>query len=104
MREDTVFDKILKGELSADIVLESEDFLAFKDINPKAKIHILIIPKEYFKDFNEISPTCMAKMTTFIQELALFLKIDKQGYKILSNCGEGGGQEVPYIHFHLLAN
>lgn len=104
MREMTVFDKILDKSLPCEVYLESEDFLAFKDISPKARIHALVIPKEYFKDFNEVSPQCMAKMTSFMQELALLLGVDQSGYKIVSNCGAGGGQEVFYLHFHLLAN
>lgn len=104
MREPTIFDQILQKSIPAEVVLESNDFLAFKDIAPKARVHVLIIPKTYFKDFNEVSSDCMGKMTSFIQELAKLLGVDKSGYKILSNCGAGGGQEVFYLHFHLMAD
>lgn len=102
-REETIFEKIVKGEIPSEKVLESEEFLAFKDINPKAPIHILIIPKAYFKDFQSFEPSLMSKMTSFIQELAIVLGVDKTGYKLVTNCGKGAGQEVFHLHFHLLA-
>lgn len=102
MRELCVFDRILKGELPSNKYLENEDFLAFEDINPKARIHALIIPKHFYKNFNELEPACMAKMTSFIQDLAVFLGVQKSGYKLVCNCIKD--QEVPYLHFHLLAD
>ncbi|QWU79610.1 histidine triad nucleotide-binding protein, Hint/PKCI branch [Campylobacter novaezeelandiae] len=102
MHEKTIFEKIVDGELPCNKVLENEDFLAFYDINPKAPIHILIIPKKHFKDFQEFDPDLMAKMTSFIQELAILLELDKKGYKLLTNCGKNSGQEVFHLHFHML--
>ncbi|MBK1964237.1 histidine triad nucleotide-binding protein [Campylobacter novaezeelandiae] len=102
MHEKTIFEKIVDGELPCNKVLENEDFLAFHDINPKAPIHILIIPKKHFKDFQEFDPDLMAKMTSFIQELAILLELDKKGYKLLTNCGKNSGQEVFHLHFHML--
>lgn len=99
--EKSVFEKIIDGELPCEKVLESDEFLAFKDINPKAPIHILIVTKEHFKDFNELRPEVMAKMTSFIHELTAFLNISE--YKLLTNCGKKAGQEVFHLHFHLLA-
>lgn len=103
MREKNIFERIIDNELPSTKVLESDEFLAFKDINPKAPIHILVIPKAYFKDFQELSPEVMAKMTSFIHELAVLTGADKTGYKLLTNCGEGVGQEVFHLHFHFLA-
>ncbi|TBR81212.1 histidine triad nucleotide-binding protein [Campylobacter novaezeelandiae] len=102
MHEKTIFEKIVDGELPCNKVLENENFLAFHDINPKAPIHILIIPKKHFKDFQEFDPDLMAKMTSFIQELAILLELDKKGYKLLTNCGKNSGQEVFHLHFHML--
>lgn len=102
MHEKTIFEKIVDGELPCNKVLENEDFLAFHDINPKAPIHILIIPKKHFKNFQEFDPDLMAKMTSFIQELAILLELDKKGYKLLTNCGKNSGQEVFHLHFHML--
>lgn len=103
MREKTVFELIIEGKIPSTKVLESEDFLAFNDINPKAKIHILIIPKKHFKDFQEVDANTMAKMTDFIHEVAKLVEADKNGYKLLTNCGKNAGQEVFHLHFHLLS-
>ncbi|KGI56993.1 histidine triad nucleotide-binding protein [Campylobacter sp. MIT 97-5078] len=103
MQEKSVFELIVEGKIPCNKVLESEDFLAFHDINPKAKIHILVIPKKHFKDFQELDPEVMMKMTSFIQELAILLGVDKSGYKLLTNCGKAAEQEVFHLHFHLLA-
>ncbi|MCW1360012.1 histidine triad nucleotide-binding protein [Campylobacter sp. US33a] len=102
MREKTVFELIIEGKLPCNKVLENNDFLAFHDINPKAPIHILIIPKEHFKDFQEFKPELMSKMTSFIQELATLLGLDKSGYRLITNCGKNSGQEVFHLHFHML--
>lgn len=88
MQEKTIFELIVEGKLPCNKVLESDDFLAFHDIAPKAPIHILIIPKKYFKDFQEFDPELMAKMTSFIQELAVLLGVDKSGYRLVTNCGK----------------
>nr|WP_139900908.1 histidine triad nucleotide-binding protein [Campylobacter jejuni] len=102
MQEKTIFELIVEGKLPCNKVLESDDFLAFHDIAPKAPIHILIIPKKYFKDFQEFDPELMAKMTSFIQELAVLLGVDKSGYRLVTNCGKNSGQEVFHLHFHML--
>lgn len=99
----TVFEKIVAGEIPANKVLESDEFLAFRDINPRAPIHILIIPKKHFKNIQEFEPALMGEMLKFIQELARLLGVDKSGYKLVTNCGEGAGQEVMHLHFHLLS-
>jgi len=97
-----VFCKIVAGELPSNKVLENEEFLAFHDINPKAPIHILIIPKKHIPDFQSTPPEVMAKMTPFIQEVAELLELDKTGYRLIVNNGKDGGQEVMHLHFHLL--
>ncbi len=98
----TIFTKIINGEIPSNKVLENDDFLAFHDINPKAPIHILIIPKKEYKNFQETDPEIMCKMTEFIQEVAKLLGLDKTGYRLITNNGENGGQEVMHLHFHLL--
>lgn len=97
-----LFCKIVNKEIPANIELEDDDFIAFHDINPKAPIHILVIPKVHVDSFNEVSAQIMAKMTTFIQRLVEYLKIDKEGYRIITNIGDNGGQEVHHLHFHVL--
>lgn len=97
-----IFEKIVQGEIPCNKVLENDDFLAFHDINPKAPIHVLVIPKIVVKDFNEVSADMMGKMSKFIQEVVKFLSLDKSGYRLITNIGADGGQEVPHLHFHLL--
>ncbi len=97
-----VFQKIIKGELPCNKVLENDDFLAFHDIAPKAPVHVLAIPKKFAKDFQELEPQEMAGLTSFIQEVARLLGLDKNGYRIISNVGVDGGQEIPHLHFHIL--
>jgi len=97
-----IFCKIVNGEIPSNKVLENEDALAFHDINPKAPIHVLVIPKEHIESFHQVTPEVMAKLTPFIQEVAKKLCIDKSGYRIVTNIGKEGGQEVPHLHFHIL--
>lgn len=99
-----IFQKIIDGEIPSNKVLENNEFLAFNDINPKAKIHILIIPKKFYENFQEVSPETMANMTKFIQDVAIKMGIEKSGYKLLTNCGKKAGQEVMHLHFHMLAD
>lgn len=97
-----LFCKIVNNEIPSNIILENDDFLAFHDINPKAPIHILAIPKVHVDSFNEVTPDMMQKMTTFIQDIAKEVNIDKSGYRVITNVGDNGGQEVKHLHFHLL--
>ena len=97
-----LFCKIIKKEIPSNIILENDDFLAFHDINPKAPVHILAIPKVHVDSFIDVTPQMMAGMTTFIQEIAKEVKIEKSGYRVITNIGENGGQEVPHLHFHIL--
>ena len=99
----TIFEKIVAGEIPCNKVLENDKFLAFNDINPKAPIHILILPKKHFENFQEMDGVLMGEMTKFIQEVAVLMGVDKSGYRLVTNCGENGGQEVMHLHFHLLA-
>ena len=102
MREITIFEKIIAGEIPCNKVLENDHFLAFHDINPKAPIHILIIPKIHVRNFQEVSPQTMAAMTPFIHEVAMLMGLDTSGYRLITNNGDDGGQEVLHLHFHLL--
>ncbi|MEA1919664.1 MAG: histidine triad nucleotide-binding protein [Campylobacterota bacterium] len=97
-----IFCKIVNKELPSNLVLEDDDFFAFHDINPKAPIHILIIPKVHVDSFNEVSADMMSKMTPFIQRVATHVNIEKSGYRVITNIGDNGGQEVKHLHFHLL--
>ena len=73
----TIFSKIVSGEIPCNKVLENDNFLAFHDINPKAPIHILIIPKVEYKNFQEVDPSIMTEMTRFIQSVAKLMGLDE---------------------------
>ena len=97
-----IFCQIVEGKIPANKVAENEKFLAFHDINPKAPIHILIIPKEHIENFQSTPGEVMAQMTPFIQDVARLLELDITGYRLIVNNGKDAGQEVPHLHFHML--
>ena len=102
--EDCIFCKISKGEIPCDKVYEDEEILAFRDINPIAPVHILVIPKKHIKSAAELTEddeALIGKMFTVIKNIAKENHLES-GYRIVNNCGEDGGQEVPHLHFHLL--
>ncbi len=100
-----VFCKIVKGELPSTKVYEDDKYLAFKDINPKAPVHILIIPKEhieYLADIDESNKHIIGDMAVIANRIAKELGIDKSGYRIVINNGPDSGQEIFHLHMHLL--
>jgi len=97
-----LFCKIVNKEIPSNVIYENDEFLAFHDINPKAPIHLLAIPKMHIDSFNELNPELMGRMTSFIQEVAKEVKIDESGYRVITNIGDNGGQEVKHLHFHIL--
>jgi len=106
MAQETLFTKIINREIPADIVYEDEHTLAFKDINPQAPFHVLIIPKKPIATINDIQ----AEDASLIGQLYLVAaKLAKQegfaesGYRVVMNCNDDGGQTVYHIHLHMLA-
>lgn len=102
--EDCLFCKIVKGEIPSEKVYEDEEILAFRDIHPKAPVHILVIPKKHIASAKEIEiedEALIGKIYTAIKKIAQKEGL-KNGYRIVNNCGEDGGQEVMHLHFHLL--
>jgi histidine triad (HIT) family protein len=97
-----IFCKIVDGEIPANKVLESDDFIAFGDINPLAKVHVLVIPKKHIESFNDVDASVMAGLTTFTQEVVKKLDIQDSGYRLITNINDDGGQEVKHLHFHIL--
>jgi len=97
-----IFCKIVTKEIPSNVVLENENALAFHDINPQAPVHILVIPKKHIESFQEVDANTMAELTSFIQEVAKKVGVDQTGYRIITNIGENGGQEVKHLHFHIL--
>ena len=103
---DTIFSKIIRKEIPADIVFESDTLLAFKDINPQAPVHILIIPKIEIPKVSDLKGSeharLLGEMIDAANMLAKQMKISEDGYRIVLNCGPKGGQEVYHLHMHLL--
>jgi len=97
-----IFCKIANGEMNTNKILEDKNFIAFHDINPKAPIHILIIPKTHVEKFEDTPPEMMAQITTFIKKVSDKIGVNKSGYRLITNNGEDAGQEVNHLHFHLL--
>lgn len=100
----TVFSKIVKGEIPSEKVYETDNILAFKDINPKAPVHILIIPKKEIKDLQSLQPedySLISEIMQAAQKIANDLGV-ADGYRLLTNNGPLAGQEVFHLHFHLL--
>ena len=100
-----IFAKILRGELPNKTVMESEHSLAFHDINPLAPIHVLVVPKGAYVSWDDFSATAsdaeIADFVRLIGEVARQVEADAQGYRILSNIGKRGGQEVAHLHVHV---
>ena len=97
-----IFCKIVDKTIPNNTVYENEEFLAFHDLYPKAPIHILVIPKKHIDCFNDVSSDVMGRMTTFIHEVTSLVGVDNSGYRLITNNGEDGGQEVNHLHFHIL--
>ena len=103
---DCLFCKIIDKKIPADIVYESEDIIAFKDIEPKAPIHCLIIPKKHISTINDIdgsNSNIIGLMYEAAAQLARTFNVDKDGYRVVMNCNSNGGQTVYHIHLHFLA-
>ena len=102
--EDCLFCKIIAGEIPSTKVYEDEYVYAFRDINPQAPVHILVVPKEHIRCANEISAensACVAKCFEAIAKIAKAEGLES-GYRVINNCGEDAGQTVMHLHFHIL--
>ena len=100
-----IFCKIIQKKIPAEIVYEDADVLAFKDVQPLAPVHFLIIPKKHIESINaleEKDTELAGKLIMVAQRLAKEFDISEKGYKLLFRVGEWGGQEVPHIHLHLI--
>jgi len=105
--DDNIFAKILNNKSLTDIILENEHAIAFHDIAPQAPVHILIIPKGKFikyDDFlNKASKDEIYYFFDLINQLVKVYDLENTGYRLISNAGKNANQEVPHLHFHLLA-
>lgn len=102
---DCIFCKMASGDMDADIVLEDEEVVAFRDINPQAPTHVLIIPRKHIPTINDLSgddAALVGKLFMAAKEVAQREGIDETGFRTVMNCQEGAGQSVFHIHLHVL--
>ena len=101
-----IFCKIIKGELTAEIIYKDNDFLVIKDINPQAPVHLLIIPVKHFESLEDFlegkDNELLGKSLIVAHKVAHQVGIAKKGYRLIMNDGEYGGKLVPHLHLHLL--
>jgi histidine triad (HIT) family protein len=100
-----IFCKIVKKEISADIVYENDRLMAFKDTNPVAPVHVLIIPKFHIPSVNYLgleNKTLMGELILVAQKIAREQGVDKSGYRLVLNMGKDAGQTVDHLHLHLM--
>ncbi|MCK6262798.1 purine nucleoside phosphoramidase [Vibrio sp. ZSDE26] len=105
MAEETIFRKIIDKEIPADVVYQDELVTAFRDINPRAPIHVLIIPNKLIPTVNDIEAEdelVMGRLFTVAKKIAKEEGIAQDGYRLIMNCNSYGGQEVYHIHMHLV--
>ncbi len=105
MNEETLFSKIVKGEIPAEILYQDEQVTAFRDINPQAPTHILIVPNKIIPTVNDVEETdeaLLGRLFIVARKLAEQEEIAEDGYRLLVNCGRNANQEVFHLHMHLL--
>ena len=105
METDCIFCKIVNGYLPTDFLFENERLIVFKDINPHAPVHLLIVPKKHIRSINDLTSEdneIISEMITAAKEMAKKVSISESGYKLLFNVERGGGQVIFHLHLHLL--
>lgn len=103
--ENCIFCKILKKEIPSTIVYEDDKVLAFKDINPVAPVHVLIIPRVHISnvmELNEQNADILKDIHLAAKKIATELGVAEKGFRLITNCGEGAGQTVFHLHYHLI--
>lgn len=102
---DCLFCKIVNREIPSEFLYEDDSFIVFKDINPQAPVHLLIVPKKHIRSINDLAEedkSIIADIFFVAKEMAKKLNVYKTGYKLVFNVEKGGGQEVFHIHLHLI--
>lgn len=101
---DCIFCKIAAGEIPCEKVYEDEKVICFKDINPKAPIHVLVVPKKHIANLLEVNDKDMLNDINYaIKQIAKELEVSESGFRTVINTGHDGGQTVDHLHFHILA-
>ena len=102
---DCLFCKMVSGEIQPDVVFEDDEVLAFRDVNPQAPVHVLVIPKNHIATTNELTPEhagLIGKMVLAARQIAADEGIAEPGYRMVMNCNPEAGQSVYHIHLHML--
>ena len=105
MSTDTIFSRIVRGEAPAQIVYQDDDVTAFRDVNPVAPTHILIVPNKPIRTLNDAGAddqALLGKLLLTARQIASEIGIAEQGYRVVINCNAQGGQSVYHLHLHLL--
>ncbi|UCG10582.1 MAG: histidine triad nucleotide-binding protein [Dehalococcoidia bacterium] len=100
-----VFCQIVAGKLPSDIIYQDDEVIAFRDINPQSPTHVLIIPRKHIASLAELAEgeaSLMGHMVNIANQLATKEGVAQNGYRLVVNCGQEGGQLVPHLHLHLL--
>ena len=105
--KNNIFAKILRGEIPCKKIYENDNVLAFHDINPQKKLHVLVIPKGEYVDLddfnNKASDKEIVEFNKAVTHVANLMNTKDNGYRALTNIGKDGGQEVPHLHYHIFA-
>ncbi len=103
--KNNIFKKILNNEIKSNIIYKNKYVTAFDDINPKAPVHIILIPNVYIKNMNYINKShidILGKMLLISSKIAKLKNIHKSGYRLVINCNKNSGQEIDYLHIHII--
>ena len=104
---DCIFCRIIAGEIPSDQVYQDDDVVAFRDINPVAPVHLLIVPRRHVADILDLSvipegKDLMGKVLRALPDIARAAGVASDGFRLINNCGADGGQTIPHVHFHLI--
>ncbi len=105
MSRDCLFCKIVKGDIPSRFLYDDDDLVVFKDINPAAPVHLLLVPKRHIRSMNDIQKgdrDIISKLFMVAKQMAAEQGVRESGYKLLFNVEKGGGQEIFHIHLHLI--
>lgn len=100
--KDCIFCKIICGEIPSNKVYEDERVLAFRDIEPQAPVHVLLVPKQHYTSIMDVDAETFGYMQGIVKKLANELGIAEKGFRVVINTGEDGQQSVKHLHFHIL--
>ena len=103
MRDECIFCKIGSGGISVDTVYADDEFVAFRDLNPQAPVHALVIPREHYETIMDMAdPALLGRAMQAVQRTAQGLGVADGGFRMVVNCRDNGGQTVYHVHFHIL--